>query len=577
MLVTTIAFSLLFTWILAQSSESSCKKGTFFSDGSCKLCPPGTYQNKARAASCLPCPAGFFNPLRGAQTVEVCNPCPQDSFSEAGASSCTKCSRDTVSPPGSDRCLSCPTGQAPTRCPFRSNFFSNNFALQKPGECQVLLGEQLFIEPLLSLQCVPCTEGTFSPPSSRECSFCPPDMTAPQEAARCSPRKTCGPGETNIDDHCVPCADFMFRAGSMTACGFCADGFRGNKRNGATRCVLCPAGTAGRDGRCRRCREAENTDVLGATDCMPDDTECPSNFFRDARGACKQCTKAERFDRKQKLCVPCSPDEQSNGGFDTKCKKCPPNSEVAPSPTVFKVGESLGVFFIDGDYNRTPRCVCKEGFMWMPNGRCQPCPPGFKNSRGIPVGERNGDLIQQLVCYSCNAGDFARGKGNINCSSCPAQKVSLVGGQSKCKKCPSGLVARTVPERRTGDSCVNPLTNKQPPSLPTPLPRKTCEGNTVDYRQFLPNTCDCVSTIFSRQIRNGKCELCPPGTIGRFGISGCKPCPAGTFSAEEGSLKCSSCPPGTFSRTGARECSRCPGGLTTFIPGSANCVKPGSS
>lgn len=211
----------------------------------------------------------------------------------------------------------------------------------------------------------------------------------------------------------------------------------------------------------------------------------------------------------------------------------------------------------------------------MPNGLCMPCPAGYKRSRSTPVLEISGDENQPLICYPSPPGDIALGRGNKECSRCPAGTVSLPWGSRECTKCPSGLVAKTVPEFFGGSSCVNPLTNENPPSMSAPYPVKVCDGNTVNYRRFLNDTCDCVSALFSHQLVNGKCERCPLGTIGRYGIAGCEPCPAGTFSTEEGSMSCDNCSPGTFSSTGAIRCRPCPKGMTSYIPGSANCVEPG--
>lgn len=328
-------FIFLLTCAFAQPSPPGCSPGTYLSGNSCQLCPPGTYQSFKNATHCRPCPAGYFNSLRGAQTIQVCNPCPEDTFSPSAASSCTKCPPNTVSPAASDRCLSCPGGTARTRCPINSGFAHNSGPLQQPGECQFLDGYSLRKDPLLTLQCYPCGEGTFSPPNSRDCQICPDGTTAPRRSTRC------------------------LSTGSKNRYERCPDGFRGNKRIGGPHCVPCPAGMAGRDGQCHLCGQGENTKVTGATYCMPDNTACPSNFFRNTLGACQRCEKWQRYDGKRRTCVRCTDDEQSNGGSDTQCQKCPPYSEVHIEPDLhFKYGESGGVYFVYGDYNRTPRCVC---------------------------------------------------------------------------------------------------------------------------------------------------------------------------------------------------------------------------
>lgn len=79
--------------------------------------------------------------------------------------------------------------------------------------------------------------------------------------------------------------------------------------------------------------------------------------------------------------------------------------------------------------------------------------------------------------------------------------------------------------------------------------------------------------------KNGKCELCPPGTYQENrGATSCLDCPAGTYSSVRGAQGldiCRECPEGTFqSSTGATsksQCKKCPRGQSS-TQGSSSCL-----
>lgn len=529
-------------------------------------CSPGFYL-ASQNSECLPCPAGFFNPLRGTRTINVCSPCPENTFSTPGAAKCTGCRKGTVAPKGADRCLACPAGTAPIRCD-RRGFVP--LPIDVPGKCvfhSSSVGTRM--APAGSLRCVPCRARTFSKRASIECKLCPEGTESEPNSAKCTPLRTCpaGTGE-GATDKCEACLNFRINDGSMSYCRSCPVGSRGNKRRGSTRCVPCPAGTRGVEfGECEKCAPGENSSVTGATFCQADRTECASNFFRNARGGCQRCTKAERYNRAKKICEPCGDNAQSNGGLDTRCKRCPRNTFI-PS--------NSHLFFLNGDFTLQPRCECNFGFQRMPNGRCEPCPAGFKRNNAIPEDEIDGSDLQEVLCQPCPVGQFARKRASDSCSSCPAGLAALSPGQARCKRCPRRLRANTLPGSKAGSFCVDRRTGaRREVMLQDEGLSKKCEGNFLNFRKFKPNVCDCVTGAESRELVNGECRFCPPGTIGRFGISGCTPCPSGTFQKDGGRLGCSFCPAGTVSKVGAKSCKPCPKGTTTFGVGEANCVKPG--
>lgn len=120
---------------LCCAEDPKCPIGSFLSGNKCELCPPGTYQNKKGATTCIPCPTGFFNKNKGAPGADICQQCKASPFSTVeGATSNVVCEPSppgTSSPKGSDQCLSCPTGTFISKCPqpFETIIDANNVCL----------------------------------------------------------------------------------------------------------------------------------------------------------------------------------------------------------------------------------------------------------------------------------------------------------------------------------------------------------------------------------------------------------------------------------------------------------------
>lgn len=94
---------------------------------------------------------------------------------------------------------------------------------------------------------------------------------------------------------------------------------------------------------------------------MPDNTPCPSKFFRKFRAACEKCTRRQRYDKEKKRCEDCRPDEESEGGFATNCTNC-------PAGTIGYVSR--------GSYKGDVVCVRKDFLVLTKDGTCIPCPAG---------------------------------------------------------------------------------------------------------------------------------------------------------------------------------------------------------
>lgn len=85
-----------------KDADVQCSKGTYLANGSCELCPVGTYAEGLGNSKCLQCEAGFYNPMSGASIRRQCYPCPEGTFnSKAGASQCKTCPVLSYCPAGS--------------------------------------------------------------------------------------------------------------------------------------------------------------------------------------------------------------------------------------------------------------------------------------------------------------------------------------------------------------------------------------------------------------------------------------------------------------------------------------------
>lgn len=591
--------------------SAMCTAGTFFKAGTCQPCPKGTYQNVTGSLACQQCPEGTFFRFTGGQGVDVCEPCPAGTFSnEKGAASstaCKKCPTGKNSIEGSPFCLSCPPGQVISFCEdvqYVTAYRTQTSVVLARRFCTEM-NLRAYIAKPMKLKCYDCPWSTFSGLNARKCLDCQLSEFSRDGSAKSTKCSPVGCGYVQCNNFLV----FDIRERYETesgdrsgGCTTCPPGLTGNKEVGATKCVPCPPGTFSRhgDGECLQCRAGENTKVSGAAFCMPDDTPCPSNFFRDFRGACKRCNKMQRYNPQKKTCEECGAREESTGVLATKCTKCQSGARSSP----------------DG-------CVCGPGTQREVNGKCVPCLPGEALHYTSCPSDDN--------CYKCLAGTISRRPGSKKCTKCPVGQVQPLDGQSKCNDftCPKGLVPRLKRSFRTEAECVVPSTNC-PPGQDRVLDKdgllfacsvRTCPSGTFkevineeggwnvcstcpvnarlnrmkstcdfcdneekelsggldtkcrkcpDDKMVFRGRCECVN---NREIVDGKCQKCPRGSTGFLQTPGCVPCPAGTFEARN---ECKNCKAGTVSASGATECSTCPKGTTTFGQGDANCVEPGS-
>lgn len=599
----------------AQAVAKPCGLGKFLKDGKCEQCPPGTYQsdNSKSAETCSQCPPGTYNPYPGAQGFDRCSECPAGTFNDKpGATSpnaCGKCPSGTHSQPGSPACRQCPPGTFIDLCPlgyFASGTYypANGFCVFCGGSDHYFCGASGLID---KVECTTCYPRTFSGANALRCESCPPGTYSPGGSSECL--SNCPAGSAPTFRSCDMCRSFTVNDGTMGSCQRCPPGFIGDKETGGTRCVPCPKGTfrsSEFDRRCSNCAPGENSSVTGASFCIPDNTPCPPNFFKSGTGACRQCSRTERFDIRTKKCVSCPRNQISEGGLATKCIRCPRQALVSTA---------------DGDVH----CVCKPGWGFEEGTGgtvCRKCRPGTASSG-------------TGFCSKCSPNEFAQRAGMESCMRCPEGKVQPTPGQRFCVApgpCPVGLVrsddGKECIQPDTGcppySERINSFTQTDPDCYPTSCPMGTtrlisyekdgycgtcmkgqryneaeeyCEscksGETSDggtstvceecpgNERFMPQRfvgageCRCGGF---RQIVKGECQTCPRGMFGFEERDGCEPCPAGTFSNNLEVKRCENCPAGSFTDVvGATECQTCPSGTVSFGVGETGCVRIGSA
>lgn len=609
---TVFSFIILFLVCCTVAARKSCPQGSFLDGSSCKLCPKGTYGDERNSTSCKPCPAAFFGEVQGLLGIDACRPCPPGTFSrKQGASSmkeCKPCPKGTSSCPGCRTCLRCGPGKY-IRATRETTFSEKKF--DRDSVCESCPGDYSISKKANSLECEYCENGQAVINGKTACRWCSPGS---------------GPSEYG----CGPCYG-QFSDGNHT-CNTCPAGFVPNRPKRADKCVPCPPGTTKRADAipivvetCDTCTNGGNLNATGAPFCLPPDTPCPEKYFVNFQGACQTCKNGEIYVAKEKKCVLCGKNMESNGSLSTKCTRCPKG----------KVGSLIG-------------CICGPGQESLGGGKCYTCPSGTYLFNSIISSEKPS-------CDSCRLLEFSK-PGSTKCSLCPPGKLPNKD-RSECEVCPKGT--RISPAYRTAENkqdeegarCVDLRSNCPPGEErvvdeagtllfchPTSCPKDKLEVLVKDdfgssSKKFVKRKCvsckpgqyiskrdgycyqcnngtskggkavkckkcrdgfthseregkcKCLSTpndYRTRGLINGKCQKCLPGTFGiipfgRLEVSGCMPCPAGQFENTRGSFVCSICPEGWFTdKEGSRACKKCPPGTTSFGVGDSKCVVIGS-
>ncbi|EQC36152.1 hypothetical protein SDRG_06268 [Saprolegnia diclina VS20] len=269
-------------------------------DGTCALCPSGTYSNGLVHQACTVCDVGSFSP----PGADACSPCTSGTFANAtGAAACTPCALGSVSVTGAPACRPCAPGTT-------STLTADACVPCPPGTFSSDGGT-----------CVPCPAGAAAPsPGTTQCTLCPSSTFAPVGSVSCLPCATGFVADGVGNAECLaqppsgwgwvnrsttaPCTAGTFNNGSFATCQACASGTAiavdqartcelcglGTyaPRRGSTTCLLAPVGTSMASTGARRpdlCVPGTFADRSGQASCAI----CPTNTTSTLPGAV-QCT-----------------------------------------------------------------------------------------------------------------------------------------------------------------------------------------------------------------------------------------------------------------------------------------------
>ncbi|XP_050037008.1 sushi, von Willebrand factor type A, EGF and pentraxin domain-containing protein 1-like [Dermacentor andersoni] len=156
-----------------------CPKGSFHDRTAafCSPCPMGTYQDQDGAVSCKPCPEGAVTFASKSTSVDDCQvPCAPGTFSRNGLGTCRAC------PPGTYQdkhqqvqCKTCPEGSS-------SEAYGSDRITDCKKYCEPGTYSESGLEP-----CAPCKRGFYQEMSGRKsCVECPVPKTNLHEGSQSS-------------------------------------------------------------------------------------------------------------------------------------------------------------------------------------------------------------------------------------------------------------------------------------------------------------------------------------------------------------------------------------------------------
>ncbi|ELP85704.1 protein serine/threonine kinase, putative [Entamoeba invadens IP1] len=384
---------------------------------------------------------------------------------------------------------------------------------------------------------------------------------------------TCSGGQYLSGTSCLICqAGTYSSGGTPTSCTSCSAGTY--SATGSSSCAKCSAGTYSISGSsgCNKCNPGTYNSFSGSVSC----SSCSAGYYSNSgASSCNSCGAGYYSYKESSACTPCSAGTYSTSTGSSTCTKC-----------------NTGYYSI----LKSSSCTkCKAGTYADEQGssECKTCADGFYSTSGSSV------CVQCVStscaacskttgeCTSCNVG-YSYDSSNKKCSICPASYYSS-GGTSLCSKCATGYYSLGG-----SSGCTKCSTSC-----------KTCDQTNGN----------CLSCYDGYTLNNGKCEICPAGTLqsGRvcvtcpdmqYSLAGsticrscsptclscdktngyctscdsgmeiitttCSVCSAGTYNIAN---KCEYCLLGTYSSSPkSLQCNFCGDGTYASTPGSTNCI-----
>lgn len=260
-----------------------CPVGSFCpGDGRFYTCDAGLFSNAEAASSnatCLRCPQGTYNELRGQSRIGCVSCSPGYASAAVGATSASTCGACAAglfaSNPGQSRCTACPAGTCSSATAADSATTCQNCARGRYSSQSAALDDRA---------CLSCrsayTTAVSGASSADDCNVdlrrtCPAGTGFSAEAGACA---ACPPGWTGTpgDLGCVPCAAGTFLPpltpnADASKCQRCANGTYSSLAGStsASACLPCPTGfrpTASAS-RCLSCPPGRAAAIRGQDTC----------------------------------------------------------------------------------------------------------------------------------------------------------------------------------------------------------------------------------------------------------------------------------------------------------------------
>ena len=506
----------------------------------CRDASLGKYSsNGASSQDLIPCPAGYYCPVRTGVYTNF--PCPEGTYS-----SVTSLER-------ADQCLNCTLGNY---CPLASTV---------PTACPV--GKYNKYE-----------RGT----SASICQMCEPGWACPtsgmwQMTTRCDPGHYCHDGTSFADQFPCPLGSYtdavnLTIAAECTPCParFACSQTIGTQSNTIEPCApghYCPLSTPSPTSfDCPPGTYTNRTDLEYASEC----TICPPSFYR-AGGAAA-------------VSGDCAAGHYCPAGTPTATTNPCPTGTFSPATDNDDVGDCIeappGHYSVGGVTNPTQ---CNAGFYTNQNmtesyvnsnsatfPSCTACPAGYYCPTGtidpFPCGVGYYSAVGAVSCSACDAGHYCASTTNtrtamLNDGGTWSDSHQLAGQCFNGTYCPSGQ--DTVPTLIT-NAC--PIAQYCPTATPTPL---NCPAGRYNPHVGRDEVSDCTIvpagkySVEQSSAITGDCDpgyYCPEGSTSPAAV----PCPARYYRTTSGARSaddCSLCTAGSYCEIGSVTPTMCTRGF----------------
>jgi hypothetical protein len=497
----------------------------------CSACPPDTFQPSQGQTTCELCDTNARSPEASVTPLAcLCNA----GFADDSEHECLVCAGGTYKEAAADDeedtelCNECP---------------DNSFSIAQSGRLADCLCDPGFSGPDGG-PCIACAPGKFKAANgSAACEDCPLHTysDAPHSTA------------------CASCVDFMSSIGGITvhpgqnASASCvcdvSRGFTEIVLGGARACSACQVGTYATDNGCRNCSDGTYADERGLIECK----KCPANMSSyDYPFVACQCHKGYKCDAANSfmtfksndtecLCDECPADTfKDYTGAALACDVCQANSESVPASTTQDMCLCKRGYRQDGP---TVCVACAAGTYSdaLDVLACSVCPADTYTPAALSPWDAPADCQACAVCNQATNPAFRdhydAARAGVGCG---------LDQATDCQPCPASaslFLPTTESQRNKGvESCVCDAHFYGTKGTAC----AACPSN-----QIRPDFIDAATTL-------ADC-LCAPGFEPDPGaVNLCRQCPIGTYKTYPGDHTCTACPATlTTEQTGNANASAC--------------------